>query len=140
MVLTEVRRGEVWLISLGAGRKGEPGRNRPGIIVSVDDILAGVETELVVVVPLSRSRAMSPLRPAVSPEEGADAPSVAVCRGIRAVTRTRLLRRLGVLQAGTLTEVERALAMVLGIDRVADRGRRPKSSAARAPRRARRSR
>jgi mRNA interferase MazF len=115
MASPEPRRGEVWLISLGAARKGEPGKNRPAVVVSVDEILVGVDTELVVVVPLSRSRVLSPLRPQVSPGEGVDAASAAICRGVRAVTRARLLRRLGTLRAETLREVGGALAMILAI-------------------------
>jgi mRNA interferase MazF len=112
---TEPRRGEIWLVSLGAARRGEPGRNRPALVVSVDEISAGVAEELLVVVPLSSSRAGSPLRPEVSPAEGVDSPSLAVCRGVRAVARSRLLRRVGKATPETLGAVERALGLVLGI-------------------------
>jgi mRNA interferase MazF len=114
--LPEPRRGELWLVALGATRGGEPGKHRPAVIVSVDEILTGIEDELVVVVPVSSSRAGSPLRPDVSPAEGVDTESVAVCRGIRAVARSRLLERLGSLAPDTMHEIERALAVILGID------------------------
>jgi mRNA interferase MazF len=126
MASPEPHRGEVWLVSLGAARKGEPGKSRPAIVVSVDEILTGVEEELLVVVPISSSRAPSPLRPRVSPEEGVDTESLAICRGVRAVTRTRLLRRLGKLKPETLSEVERGLAGILGIDRTIRRDRGPR--------------
>lgn len=115
MESTEPRRGEIWLVSLGAGRRGEPGKNRPALIVSVDELLLGVEDELIIVVPLSSSRAPSLLRPEVLPEEGIDNPSVAVCRGIRAVTRGRLLRQVGEAKPETVVEAEAALATILGI-------------------------
>jgi mRNA interferase MazF len=117
MASSDPRRGEIWLVSLGAVRTGEPGKNRPAIVVSVDEIVAGVEDELFVVVPLSSSHAASPLRPAVSPAEGIDRQSSAVCRGVRAVTRTRLLRRIGKAKPETLGDVEHALAMILGLER-----------------------
>lgn len=120
MASTEARRGEIWLVSLGAARKGEPGKNRPAIVVSVDEITTGLEDELVVVVPLSSSRAASPLRPEVSTGEGIERASVAVCRGIRAVTRKRLLRQLGKANPETLGEVDQALGMILGIESSAD--------------------
>jgi mRNA interferase MazF len=63
MASPEPHRGEVWLVSLGAARKGEPGKNRPVIVVSVDEILTGVEEELHVVVPISSSRASGRLTP-----------------------------------------------------------------------------
>jgi mRNA interferase MazF len=117
MASSEPRRGEIWLVSLGAARKGEPGKHRPAIVMSVDEIVAGVEHELLVVVPVSSSRAPSLLRPTISPDEGIDTESAAICRGVRAVSRSRLLRRLGELTPDTLREVEQALATVLGLDR-----------------------
>ncbi len=129
MASTDPRRGEIWLVSLGAARKGEPGKNRPAIIISVDEISTGVDDELFVVVPLSSSRAPSSLRPDVSPAEGIDKESAAICRGVRAVTRGRLLRRVGEAKP-ELSEVERALAMILGIERP-PRGTRPRERARR---------
>jgi mRNA interferase MazF len=116
MASTEPRRGEIWLVSLGGARKGEPGKNRPAIVMSVDEIVAGVEHELFVVVPVSSSRAPSALRPSIGPAEGIDGESAAICRGVRAVARSRLLRPIGKLKPETLREVERALATVLGLE------------------------
>lgn len=85
-------------------------------MVSVDEISTGLEDESIVVVPLSSSRAASPLRPEVSPEEGVERDSVAVCRGIGAVARKRLLHPVGRIRPHALHEVERALGMILGIE------------------------
>lgn len=115
LALDDPRRGELWLVALGAARAGEPGRHRPAVVVSVDEILAGVDDELVVVVPVSSSRAGSPLRPRISPAKGVQSEGVAICRGVRAVARTRLLERLGILAPDTMRQVERALALILGI-------------------------
>lgn len=84
-------------------------------MVSVDEILAGLDDELLVVVPVSSSRTESPLRPALSPDEGVDTDSFAVCRGVRAVARTRLLERLGTLTPDAMRQIERGLGLVLGI-------------------------
>jgi mRNA interferase MazF len=110
------RRGEIWLVSLGAARKGEPGKNRPALVVSVDDLLTGAEDELIVMVPISSSRAPSKLRPPVSPAEGVTEPSAAIPRAVRAISRRRLLRPLGTASLETRTEVNRALVTVLGLD------------------------
>ena len=112
---TEPRRGEVWLVSFGAARRGEPGKNRPAIVVSVDELLVGADHELIVVVPLSSSVPRSALRPEVGSEVGIDADSVAIPRAIRGVSRRRFLRRLGKASAETLAEVEIALATVVGL-------------------------
>lgn len=116
MESTEPGRGQIWLVALGAARRGEPGKSRPAVVVSVDGLLSGLEDELLVVVPLSSSRVKSALRPEVSPGEGIDRASVAVCRGIRAVARGRLLRRTGVVEPSTLGEIEQALGVVLGLE------------------------
>jgi mRNA interferase MazF len=112
---TEPRRGEVWLVSFGAARPGEPGKNRPAVVVSVDRTIAGSPHELIVVVPLSSSVPPSALRPEVQEIEGVDRPSCAIPRALRGVARSRLLRRLGVLPPATLAEIERALALILGL-------------------------
>lgn len=113
---TEPRRGEIWLTSFGAARRGEPGKNRPALVVSVDELLVGAENELIVVVPLSSSVAPSRLRPSFDPSSGIEKDSAAVCRAVRGIARSRLLRRLGEASADTLTEAEAALAIVLGLD------------------------
>ena len=83
--------------------------------MSADEILAGVEDELIVVVPVWSSRTRTPLRPVISPGEGVDADSVAVCRGLRAVSRARLLQRLGAVNPETLHDIEDALVLVLAL-------------------------
>jgi mRNA interferase MazF len=111
------RRGDVWLVLLGAGRAGEPGKTRPAVVVSVDELSTGDPADLVVVVPLSSSHAPSPLRVAVAPLAGVDHPSLAICRAVRAIVAARLVRRLGSVDAPVMEEIESALAMVLGLDR-----------------------
>jgi mRNA interferase MazF len=111
----------VWLVSFGAGRPGEPGKNRPAVVVSVDRIIAGSSVEPIVVVPLSSSSALSALRPEVRDVEGVDRPSHAIPRAVRGVARSRLLRRLGTLPPAKLTEIERALTLILGLTSTAPR-------------------
>jgi mRNA interferase MazF len=122
----EPHRGEIWLVSFGAARHGEPGKNRPALVLSADELLGGGDHELVVVVPLSSSVPRSALRPKLGPETGIDVDSVAIPRAIRGLARRRLLRRLGRVDTETLAKVERALAIVLSLDRPdPDRAGRP---------------
>jgi mRNA interferase MazF len=127
MESTSPRRGEIWLVSFGAARKGEPGKNRPAIVISASELVTGVEDDLIVVVPLSSSLAPSRLRPGVSPGEGIDGSSAAICRAVRAVARQRLLRPIGEARQETVAAVEGALATILGLDRHG-RARSPASS------------
>lgn len=113
----EPSRGEIWLVSLGAAREGEPGKNRPAIVISVDELNTGTEHDLFVVVPMSKSRAASPLRPLISGSSaGDDDQGVAVCRAIRSVARPRLLRRLGATEDDTLAAIEHCLRLILGLE------------------------
>lgn len=117
MASTEPRRGEVWLVSFGAGKDGEPAKNRPAVVVSVDEQNVGaMAADLIVVVPLSSSRAPSPLRPEVPTSAGVDQTSRAICQAVRGLARARLLRRVGTLNPEPLAEIERALSLTLGLD------------------------
>lgn len=118
----EPRRGEVWLVELGAGRNGEPGKTRPAVIVSVDDLSPAAAGDLVVIVPISSSVAPSALRVEIGPTAGIERPSRAVCRAIRAVVRSRLLRRIGAVSSTDLEQIDAALALILGLDRPVSRG------------------
>jgi mRNA interferase MazF len=105
----------VWLTSFGSARAGQPGKNRPAIVVSSDQLSAGSVAGLIVVVPLSSTVIASPIRPEVAGVEGIDRPSRAICRAVRGMARSRLLRRLGTLTPETLAEVERSLALILNL-------------------------
>lgn len=116
------RRGEVWLVALGAGRAGEPGKTRPAIVVSANELNTGAPGELIVVVPLSSSRAPSALRIEIEPAAGIERASRAVCRAVRAVVRSRLVRRIGTATPANMEQVDAALTLILGLDRRAPTG------------------
>jgi mRNA interferase MazF len=113
----EPSRGQVWLVRFGASEPGEPGKNRPAIIVSIDSLRTGSERDLFVVVPISATEPGSQMRPPVAPADaGIDRPSIAVPAAVRSVSRARLLRHIGDVPLDTLQAVEQALAVVLGLD------------------------
>ncbi len=111
------RRREVWLVALGAGRGGEPGKTRPAIVVSSNELRTGLPGDLIVVVPLSSSMAPSGLRVEVAPITGIDRPSRAICRAIRAVVSSRFLHRIGSVDPATMEQIDAALALILELDR-----------------------
>ncbi len=111
------RRGEIWLVAPGAARAGEPGKTRPAVVVSVDELNTESLTDLIIVVPLSSSKAASALRVEIAPSAGVDHPSRAICRGVRAVVSSRLVRRLGSVESPAMEEIDMVLAMILGLDR-----------------------
>lgn len=111
------KRGEIWLVRLGAAGIGEPGKNRPAIVVQADQFGPYDDSDLIVVVPLSASRSPLPHRPAIPPSAGLDRPCVAVTRSLRGVSRARLLRHLATVDDQTLGAVTFALGRILGVTR-----------------------
>ena len=109
-------RGEVWLARLGAPSDGEPGKNRPVVVIQVNELAPYGATDLIPVIPISSSRAPSPARIAVTANGVLKRPSVVVCRAIRGVARSRLLEKLGELNDDEMAAVEHALARVLGLE------------------------
>ncbi len=120
-------RRDVWLVALGAGR-GEPGKTRPAIVVSVDELNTGAPGDLIVVVPLSSSLAPSALRIEIGPATGVEHPSRVVCRAVRAVVPSRLVRRIGSVEPATMEQIETTLALILGLDRRATPAQRRRRS------------
>ena len=107
------RRGDVWLVALGAGRPGEPSKTRPGVVVSADELVVGQPGELVIVVPLSSSATPSALRVEIAIEAGVDRPSRAICRAVRSVVTSRMSTRLGRITEAESTQIDEALRMIL---------------------------
>lgn len=85
------------------------------MVLSADELRTGSADDLTVVVPMSRSRHPSPLRPVVRAEPEQEDPGVAVCRAVRSVSRRRLLRRLGKVDQATLGEIEFSMRLTLGL-------------------------
>jgi mRNA interferase MazF len=110
----DARRGEVWLTAFGANRKGELGKCRPAVVMTVDEITTGEANELLIVIPLSASRAPSPFRIPIPEGEGIDRDCVAVVRSARAVARSRLMERLAVLDLELLEQLTATLVAVVG--------------------------
>jgi mRNA interferase MazF len=96
-------------------RAGQPGRHRPAVVVSVGEILTGIDDDLIVVVPVSSSPAHNPLRPHISRTE-AQTPKASPAAAASAPSLAPALpERLGTPAPDTMRQIERALALILGI-------------------------
>jgi mRNA interferase MazF len=110
------KRGDVWLVSLGAARPGEPGKNRPAVIVSSSSLVRESPTTLITVVPLTTSRTPSPTVPVVPAGNGVATESRAACDAVRSLSKARLLERYGHLDPQTMKTIEQSLALVLELN------------------------
>jgi mRNA interferase MazF len=106
-----MKRGEVWWTEFDPAKGVEVRKTRPAIILSADQINRARGS--VIVVPLSTApRPYPPISVAVS---SAGRPSIAKCDQVRAVDKSRLTRRLGVLSEEELRTIENAVRQVLGL-------------------------
>jgi mRNA interferase MazF len=113
--LAFARRGEVWLAGLDPVRGHEQGRERPVLVVSVDEINAG-PSGLCVVIPItSTCRGIPGHVELALPEGGLYRRSFAMCEQIRCISQARLRRSFGLVSTGTLQQVENYLRIFLGL-------------------------
>lgn len=111
-------RGDIWLVSLGAARRGELGKVRPAVVVSSDGLQMGTPYDLITVVPVTtaawhRSSLIAPAMPAGG---GLQQDSVVLCDAPRAIVPARFLRRLGEVSDQTLCQIIEARSYVEGWD------------------------
>lgn len=103
------RRGEIWWVDLDPTRGSEIRKTRPCLIFGTD--ILNERRRTVVVIPLSTSPQAAP--PILVSVGGAGKPAVAVVDQIRAVSKERLVRKLGEVSPADLGKVEDALRVVL---------------------------
>ncbi len=109
------RRGDVWLADLDPVRGHEQAGRCPILVVSVDPFNQG-PADLVIVLPItSRSRGIPAHVSLVPPEGGLRTASVILCDGIRSISKDRLVTRWGKVNPATLSDVEDAVRVLLGL-------------------------
>ena len=112
--VTPPRRGEVYLVRLDPTTGHEIKKTRPAVVVQND--FSNRTSPTTVVAPVtSRSRVqIYPTEVLVhAPEGGLTVDSLILFRQLRAVDRTRLVRRMGTLRPATMAALDRALMITL---------------------------
>lgn len=111
--MNSARQGEVWFVDLEPTRGREQTGRRPAVAVSVDQ-LGGGPSELVIMVPLTRTdhgqRLHVPIDP---PNGGVRERSYAMPEMVRSVSRDRLVERWGMLDDVTLIEIARRVRLLV---------------------------
>ena len=112
-----MRRGEVYDARLDPTEGSEQAGSRPVVIVSRDAINAA--SPVVIAVPCTTYRPGRRLYPSQillrAPNGGLDVDSVALGEQLRALARSRLGRRRGMLSAPAMAQVDRALLIALDL-------------------------
>jgi len=104
----EVKRGEIWLIDLGLAQK-----IRPAVVLSVPPL--GEERALVSYVP--RTTAVRRTRFEVPHTARNFLPGVFDAQSLGTVPAVKLVRKLGILDSGTMNLVEAAVCRWLGLEK-----------------------
>jgi mRNA interferase MazF len=112
----KVLRGELWWASLDPIVGSEQGGHRPILVLQTDAISSFTTT--VIAIPITTNLRRSQLPSAVfvsSVAAGLPSDSVVLCHQMRVLDKSRLHRRIGMLPADLLHQVEYALLFTLGI-------------------------
>ena len=112
----KVRRGDVFLANLDPTVGFEQAGTRPVLIVQCD--LANDRIPTATIVPLTSNLKAGRFLftvPITSAESGLTKDSVILVFHIRTLDKSRLLRKLGTLSPDTLTKVDQALLLHLGL-------------------------
>jgi mRNA interferase MazF len=103
------QRGEIWWVRLDPTLGAEIRKSRPCLVVSTN--IVNDRRKTVVVIPLSSSPQPSP--PLLVPLACAGRAAVAVIDQIRAVSKERLDRKVGIVSSEELGAVENGLRQIL---------------------------
>lgn len=112
-----MKRGEIWLARFGPVEGSEQDGTRPALIVSRNAI--NDTRRVVVVVPFTsdKGRQLLPSQLKIAAGTGnLTADSIMLTEQVRAVAKSRLIRRIGTLPEDLQREVDRKLRHVLDVD------------------------
>lgn len=113
-----LQRGEIWWVDFGIPRGSEQGGQRPALIVQNDTGNLTSPTTIIAAI-TSRSKAKYPFHIEVlAQESGLPADSTILLEQLLTISKTRLIRKAGMLPFVRMMEVDRALQVSLGLPRI----------------------
>jgi mRNA interferase MazF len=111
----KVERGEIWFANLDPTKGSEQAGTRP-IIIFQENTLSKF-TSTVITVPLTTNLRRASLPTCLliySGQGGLNQDSVALCHQLRVLDKTRLIKRLGLLEEGAIANLENIVLFTLG--------------------------
>ena len=111
------RRGEVWIVNFNPGRGSEQKGIRPALIIQND--IGNQYANTTIVASITTRIKPYPVTVVLKKEEaGLQEKSMVNLAQILTIDKGRLMKRLGTLSNGRMEEVERALKISLGLERI----------------------
>ena len=114
-----MKQGEIWSVNLDPSQGAEIRKTRPVVIVN-DDAVG--KLPLKIIVPLTDWKvyyAQAPWMVKLTPDSKnkLSKPSAADCFQVRSVSETRFVKRIGMVDATAMEQIQDGLAAVLSISR-----------------------
>ncbi len=113
--MNEVKRGEVWLVSLDPTKGREQAGTRPCLVMSADGFNK-THLDLVLVFPITSKEKGFPTHVEIDPPEGGlTLKSYVKCEDLRSISKERLIKKLGKVTTKTMLSAERSTKFILGL-------------------------
>ncbi|MGB9867943.1 MAG: type II toxin-antitoxin system PemK/MazF family toxin [Bacillota bacterium] len=113
--MSEVRRGDIFLVDFNPARGSEQAGFRPALVVQNDVGNKHSPTTIVVAISTAREKVYPFLVPLRAGEGGLDRDSMVNTSQILTVDKSRLMKKLGNLSAERMRQVDRASKISLGL-------------------------
>lgn len=114
--MAEVKRGEIWLVSLDPTMGYEIKKSRPGVIIQND--VGNKYSPITIIAPIT-SQKLEHIYPfevlLARKNSGLEKDSKVLLNQIRVVDKKRLVRRLGKVEESTLFRIDEAIKISLGL-------------------------
>jgi mRNA interferase MazF len=112
-----LKRGEVWLADLNPTQGSEQAGVRPVIIFQNDLVSQFSTTTIAIPLTTNQRRAALPICLMIEQGNGGlSQNSVALCFQMRVLDKTRLIRKLGILNPETISQLEGVVLLTLGYE------------------------
>ena len=113
-----VTKGEIWIVNYEPSRKGELGKtNRPSVVFQADDASELIDT--VTLIPISSDTDQyNEIHVRLKPNSnnGLKKESSALCSHLYTLSKTRLVKKIGILNSQELSSVTRAVILHLDLE------------------------
>jgi mRNA interferase MazF len=111
------KRGEIWLLDWSPSRGSEQAGFRPALIIQTDAANSNPNYPNTIVLAVSTKGKQVPFHVALTPNKlnALTEASFVKCEQVLTVAKERLVKRLGVIDAGELQLINRAVRLVLEV-------------------------
>lgn len=113
--MSDIFRGEIWLVNLDPTLGREQAGTRPALVIS-ENLFNQSYAELVIVVPVtSQNKNIRSHVPIAKGEGGLTMESFAKCEDVRSISKQRLKKKLGKVSPPTIENVEEKLKFLMAL-------------------------